>query len=198
MSKVSKAQAEANHRTIEDAASKLFRERGLDAVTIADVMSAAGLTHGGFYGHFASKDLLAAAACATAFHASAEKWQRRIADAPSPVSARRRISAGYLAAKNLDPATATCPTVTLAADVARTGATHPIRQAYVDGVRQQVDTLAQLVKSGNAARDRAEACLQLATMVGALLLARATHGDPIGREITAAVRTHLSHEDGAQ
>ena len=67
MPRVSRAQAEANHQAIEDAASRLFRERGLDAVTVADVMAEAGLTHGGFYTHYSSKDDLAAAACTAAF-----------------------------------------------------------------------------------------------------------------------------------
>lgn len=198
MPRVTKAQADANHRAIEDAASSLFRERGVDAVTIADVMAAAGLTHGGFYGHFPSKDALAASACAAAFERAAEKWRRRIAEAPSPAAARQHIAAGYLAAANLDPATATCPTVTLAVDVTRAGAAHPMRDAYVDGVRHQIDTLAHLAGSGATARGRADACVQLATMAGALLLARATHGDPVSREIVAAVRAHLAQSGGAQ
>ncbi|MCC7126556.1 MAG: TetR family transcriptional regulator [Acidobacteria bacterium] len=194
MPRVSKAQAEANHRAIEEAASRLFRERGVDAVTIAEVMSAAGLTHGGFYGHFPSKEALAASACAAAFDASREKWQRRIADAGSPASARQRIAAGYLAPANQKPGTATCPTVTLASDAARAEAAHPLRLAYVAGVSRQVKTLADLGESG--ARSRADACVQLAAMVGALLLARATHGDRIGREIAAAVRAHFTQTDG--
>lgn len=198
MARVSKAQTEANHQAIEDAASTLFRERGVDAVTIADVMSAAGLTHGGFYGHFASKDDLAAAACTAAFQAGARTWQRRMGGAPSPKEARRRISAGYLGAANLDPAEAACPTVTLANDAARAVASHPIRRAYATGVRQQIDTLAQLAGTGDAADDRAEACVQLATMVGALLLARATHGDSVAHEIVTAVRAHLAHQGGAK
>ncbi len=191
MSRVSRAQAEANHRAIEDAASKLFRERGLDAVSIADIMGEAGLTHGGFYGHFPSKDALAARACEAAFGVSAEKWQRRIDAAPSPAIAGRRIAESYLSTQNRNPSNATCPTATLAADVARAGHEHPIRTAYVEGVRQQVETLAMLVDSGDPGRDRAAACVQLATMMGALLLARAAHGDPLGDEIVGAVRAHL-------
>lgn len=197
MARVSKAQADANHQAIEDAASRLFRERGLGAVTIADVMASAGLTHGGFYGHFPSKDALAASACAAAFATAHEKWQRRIAGAPSPTAARQRIATGYLAPSNQDASTATCPTVTLAADVARAEPAHPIRQAYVDGVRGQIETLAGLGDSRSPAANRADACVQLATMVGALLLARATHGDPIGREIAAAARAQLAQTERA-
>lgn len=191
MPRVSRAQAEANHQAIEDAASRLFRERGLDAVTVADVMGEAGLTHGGFYAHYESKDDLAAAACAAAFAFAAEKWRRRIETAPSPAAARDAIAEGYLRDRHCDPKAASCPTATLVTDVARAGASHPIRPAYLEGVRDQIDTLARLGTSGDPRRDREAACVQLATMMGALLLARATNGDPLSDEIVKAARQHL-------
>ena len=142
MPRVSKAQAEANHHAIETAASRLFRERGLHGVTVADVMAEAGLTHGGFYAHYPSKDALAASACESAFAVSAETWRRRIDAAATPREARHTIADRYLRAANCDPAVASCPTATLVADVARAGAEHPIHAAYVEGVRQQIETLA--------------------------------------------------------
>src|SRR5262249_49350385 len=63
MPRVSKKQAEENHREVIAAAARLFRERGINGVSVPALMAAAGLTHGAFYGHFASKDDLAAAAC---------------------------------------------------------------------------------------------------------------------------------------
>jgi TetR/AcrR family transcriptional repressor of nem operon len=191
MARVSRAQAEANHQAIESAASRLFRERGLHGVTVADVMAEAGLTHGGFYAHYPSKDALAAAACESAFAFAAEKWRRRIADAGSNAEARSTIGERYLRSANCDPAVATCPTATLVTDVARAEQGHPIRAAYVAGVREQIDTLAGLNASGDRVRDRSAACVQLATMMGALLLARATHGDPLSEEIVTAARAHL-------
>lgn len=192
MPRVSRAQAEANHQAIEDAASRLFRERGLDAVTVADVMAEAGLTHGGFYTHYESKDALAASACEAAFAFAAEKWRRRIEAAPSKAAARDAIADGYLKSSHCDPSVATCPTATLVTDVARAGTRHPIHRAYLGGVKEQIDTLASLESSGSREKDRAAACVQLATMMGALLLARATHGDPIADEIVQAARTHLA------
>jgi len=191
MPRVSRAQAEANHQAIEAAASRLFRERGIDAVTVADVMAEAGLTHGGFYTHYESKDALAASACESAFAFAAEKWRRRIDAAPTAPAARDAISEGYLKSAYCDPAVASCPTATLVTDVARAGAKHPIHRAYLDGVKEQIDTLAALGTSGDRDKDRAAACVQLATMMGALLLARATHGDAISEEIVAAARAHL-------
>jgi TetR/AcrR family transcriptional repressor of nem operon len=191
MPRVSRAQAEANHQAIESAASRLFRERGLDAVTVADVMAEAGLTHGGFYAHYASKDALAAAACEAAFDFAREKWRRRIDAAASRAAARASIAEGYLKSAYCDPTVASCPTATLVTDVARSEPAHPIRPAYLQGVKQQLDTLTALGTSGDHDHDRAAACVQLATMMGALLLARATHGDAVSEEIVAAARAHL-------
>jgi TetR/AcrR family transcriptional repressor of nem operon len=192
MPRVSKAQAEANHQAIEAAASRLFRERGLQSVTVAEIMADAGLTHGGFYAHYASKDALAASACASAFGVSADKWQRRVDAAATPRDARHAIVERYLGATNCDPSIASCPTASLVADVARAGPEHPIHAAYVSGVRQQIETLAALGTSGDPVRDRADACVHLATMMGALLLARACHGDPLSDEIAAAARARLT------
>ena len=191
MPRVSRAQAEANHQAIEAAASRLFRERGLDAVTVADVMAEAGLTHGGFYTHYESKDALAASACEAAFAFAKEKWRRRVDAAGSRAAARESIAEGYLKPAYCDPTVASCPTATLVTDVARSASAHPIRPAYVEGVKDQIETLAALGTSGDEAKDRAAACVQLATMMGALLLARATHGDPISEEIVTAARSHL-------
>jgi TetR/AcrR family transcriptional repressor of nem operon len=190
--RVSRAQAEANHEAIETAASRLFRQRGLGGVTVADVMAEAGLTHGGFYTHYASKDELAASACAAAFAFAAEKWRRRIAAASTPAAARKAIAEGYLRERHCDPTAASCPTATLVTDVARASTAHPIRPTYLAGVKQQVETLAALGTSGDPVRDRGAACLQLATMMGALLLARATHGDPLSDEFVKAARAHLT------
>ncbi len=196
MPRVSKAQTEANHHAIEAAASRLFRERGLGGVSVAELMAEAGLTHGGFYAHYPSKDALAAAACASAFAHAAEKWRRRVDAAVDATAARHAIAEGYLRTTYRDPAVAACPTATLVTDVAREPESHPIHAAYLAGVRQQVDTLAALGRSGDPARDRADACVQLATMMGALLLARATRGDAISDEFLDAAREHLTSDHG--
>jgi len=195
MPRASKAQTEVNHQAIEAAASRLFRERGLNDVTVAEVMAEAGLTHGGFYSHYASKDALAASACENAFALALEKWRRRIDAAATPHDARHIIAERYLGAVNCDPSVASCPTATLVADVARAGAAHPIHTAYVDGVRKQIETLAALGTSGDPVADRADACVRLATMMGALLLARACHGDPLSDEIATVARARLTTDD---
>ena len=73
--KVSREQAAASRERILDAGTRLFRERGFDGIGVADLMREAGLTHGGFYGHFASKEELMAKACERALAKSAAKWE---------------------------------------------------------------------------------------------------------------------------
>src|SRR3982074_352699 len=74
--KVSREQAAKNRERILDVAAQLFRERGFDGVGVADLMKAAGLTHGGFYGHFASKEDLMGQACSRALAGSLDRWSR--------------------------------------------------------------------------------------------------------------------------
>ncbi len=150
MPRVSKVQTAANHQAIQDAASRLFRARGLAGVSVAELMAEAGLTHGGFYAHFPSKDALAASACASAFAHADARWQRRVEAAVDPAAARTAIAEGYLRTAYRDPAVAACPTATLVTDVAREPAAHPIHAAYLAGVRRQVEVLAALGGSGDA------------------------------------------------
>jgi len=79
MPRVSKQQSLSNRATITQAAARLFREHGIQGISVSDLMGAAGLTHGGFYGHFESKDALAVEACRLAFENSAERWTKAVA-----------------------------------------------------------------------------------------------------------------------
>ncbi len=112
--------------------------------------------------------------------------------AADPTAARRAIVERYLRPAHRDPTAAGCPTATLVTDVAREPGTHPIHAAYLAGVRRQVEVLAALGASGDPAGDREDACVQLATMMGALLLARATRGDAISDEFLNAARRRLT------
>src|SRR3954462_1301299 len=80
--RLTKEQTEQNRRTILDAAGRLFRENGFDGVGVADIMKAAGLTHGGFYGHFESKDGLALEVSRKLIERVEERWRELIANAP--------------------------------------------------------------------------------------------------------------------
>lgn len=190
MPRVSKEQTELNRHAIEDASARLFREKGFAGVSVADLMGAAGLTHGGFYGHFASKDELAAVACANAFRHSAERWAKRIGDQPDEHAALHAIVDNYLSPRSLHDIGSACPGPSLGNDVARESEDKPVRAAYQAGTAELVEILATLA-SGDAAARRKTALAQWSLMVGAVMLARATRGDPISGELLAAARDHL-------
>ncbi len=191
MPRVSRAQAEEHRKVITAVSARLFKERGIKAVSIADLMGAAGLTHGAFYGHFESKEALAGVAAKHAFEESTARWRRRIADKQG--SARREtLVNAYLDSRNVRKVGRCCPTVSLAADVAREAKGSPVRSAYAQGFGELVDILASTEETGDGAGDRQAALSDYATMVGALMLARATEGTPLSGELLDAARERLN------
>ncbi len=197
MPRVSREQAESNRAAITEAAARLFRECGISGVSIADLMAAAGLTHGGFYGHFDSKDSLAAEACGLAFDRSVERWRKRVGDGENRVSAKAALIDGYLSAKSRESPGTSCPASSLAGDAAREPQGSVVRYRFASGVEQLVAVLASLEQSGDSETDRQRALGDFATMVGSLTLARATAGNAISDEILAAGRKRLSGGDTA-
>lgn len=192
MPRVSRAQTEQNREQILDVAARLFRERGFEGVSVADLMAEAGLTHGGFYGHFASKEALAAQACTRAIEQSSARWDKIAQDQPDPEKALREIIESYLSERHRDQAGLGCPGAALAADVGREPNAPEVRAAYAAGVRRRVDTLCALgPRTGSKKARRKQALATCATLVGAVLLARATKGDPISEEILEAARSSL-------
>jgi TetR/AcrR family transcriptional regulator, transcriptional repressor for nem operon len=168
-----------------------MRERGIDGVSVAQLMAAAGLTHGGFYGHFASKEDLAGEACAHAFAESVARWRMRVASQPDAESALRTLIDAFLSTRTRDDAGRSCPSVALAGDVAREPLGSPVRAAFRSGTEQLIDVLDSLQASGDAAADRREALTQFSTLVGAVVLARATAGAEISDEILRAAHEQL-------
>ena len=191
MPRVSRAEAESHREQITDASSRLFKERGINGVSVADLMGAAGLTHGGFYGHFESKDALAGVAVAHAFGQSAERWRKRVAAERDAPAGRATLIDRFLTPRSLKDVGTSCPSVSMATDVAREPAGAPIRAAFVDGLEGLVQILAGVEGGPDAAARRGAALADYATMAGALLLARATEGSPLATELLAAARARL-------
>lgn len=192
MPRVSRAEADSHHEQITEASSRLFRERGIKGVSVADLMGAAGLTHGGFYGHFESKDALAGVAVAHAFEQSAERWRKRIAARPERAAGRAELVDKFLSPQSLKAVGIGCPSVALATDVAREPAAAPIRTAYHDGLESLLQILASVEEGADAAARRSNALADFATLAGALMLARATEGTALSAEILAAARARLA------
>jgi len=191
MPKVSRAEAEHHREQITEASARLFRERGIKGVSVADLMGAAGLTHGGFYGHFESKDALAAVAVSHAFEQSAQRWLKRVAARPEPAARRALLVDKFLTPQSMKDVGQGCPTVALAGDVSREPAAAPVRTAYADGLEALVQILASVEDGPDAAARRGAALADYATMAGALMLARATEGTPLAAQILAAARARL-------
>src|SRR5712671_5104880 len=113
--KVTREQAAANRERILDAAAKLFRERGLDGIGVADLMKDAGLTHGGFYGHFGSKEELQAEACVLALTRQSDRWRGLLEREGG--RALEAMLEGYLSKRHRDNPGAGCALATLGGDV---------------------------------------------------------------------------------
>lgn len=186
MGRVSQAQAVENRERVVSVASRLFRERGTD-VSVADVMKAVGLTHGGFYGQFASKEALVEEATAQAF-AELDGRRTRAVDAHAGRrdAARKDIVDWYLSTGHRDGPADGCPSAGLAVDMARDAGDSAAHRTYADGVRDFAEWL--------AVEDGENGLVRLATMVGALLLARATEGSTLSDELLNAAREAVSGE----
>ena len=173
--KTSKANVEANREKLLAAASEGFRKHGFDGVKVSDVMKAAGLSHGGFYTYFESKDDLMAQACAASLERQAGRLRAAKGDKKAELQA---YISRYLSTKNRDEPGQACLFPALAADVARQ--TEPVRRVFSEGVEDYLNALAVLSDSGEA---RAKAITLLSTLVGAMVLARAVEDEALSDEI---------------
>src|SRR5881227_3564670 len=180
--KVSREQAAQNRERIVEAAAQLFRERGFEGIGVADLMKEAGLTHGGFYGHFSSKDDLVAEASGRALTQSlallSKVAERGGAD---PLSA---IATAYLTSRHRDKPGEGCLLAALGSDVSRQGPA--VRRAVTDYVRSTVDLLTKLVPGKSRAARRQKAISTHATLVGAMVMARAVNDRALSQEILDA------------
>jgi len=182
--KVSREQVAENRRKILEAAGRLFRARGFEAVTVSEVMKAAGLTHGGFYGHFASKDDLIAQTLA------------HVVAATSPAEADlARYAERYLAPGHRDDVAGGCPTAALGAETIRQPPA--ARAALTAGLRRQIEVLSEGAPGREAAEKRRAAIGSWAAMVGAVILARLSDDPRLSDEVLAETRAWIADRGAA-
>jgi TetR/AcrR family transcriptional repressor of nem operon len=185
--KVTREQASQNRDRVLDVAAKLFRERGFDGIGVADLMKSAGLTHGGFYGQFASKEELMAEACERSFDNAADLWAGVAERYPdNPLGA---VMKGYLSKQHRDNPGEGCVLASLGADAARQGPT--LRHAVTEGTRKLLDLFTGIAPGRIKARKRERAVVAYASMVGALVLARAVDDEALSNEILKTVAASL-------
>ena len=176
--KVSREQMAENRRRILDVASRLFREKGFDAVSVSEVMKAAGLTHGGFYGHFSSKDDLVAETIDHVLSSDDEA----AGDLPAFLDA-------YLAPRHRDNAGLGCPTAGLASDIRHQ--TPAARAAMASGLRSQIERVMKALPDIDATDRRRAAIGTWAAMVGAVILARAIDDTTLSDEVLDETRAWI-------
>jgi TetR/AcrR family transcriptional repressor of nem operon len=196
--RVSRAKAAEHRDRIIDAAGALFRAKGFGGIGVADIMKAADLTHGGFYGHFASKEDLVAQASRRTMARAVANWTKLVEAAPdSPYAA---LLEHYLSPKHRDDPGKGCAFAALGNDAARSGKV--VRKAFAEGLAPLIDILAQSIPGKSASRKsipdkskaarRRKAVAAMATLVGALTLARAVEGTPLSDEMLEAAHRELA------
>jgi TetR/AcrR family transcriptional repressor of nem operon len=183
--RVTRVQAAANREKILEVAGALFRERGFDGIGVADIMKRAGLTHGGFYGHFASKDDLAAEITARVLGRSG--WMERLTGTQKPSFSD--VVRQYLSPRHRDDPGRGCLFAALGSDVVRQP--RSVRRAFTEGLRLRVDALARLAPGRSAAARRQKSLATMAGLVGALILSRAVDDPKFSDEILEAAATSV-------
>jgi len=197
--KTSKEQVARNRERILEAASEGFRKHGFDGLKVADLMKAAGLTHGGFYGYFDSKDDLAIAACEQALKHQGDRL--RAAKDGNPSAELKAYFERYLSRRNRDNPENACLFPALSAEVARQDA--PVRKVFTAGLKEYLDALAAISdrdSSGGVPKNASKnapkntpknAMVILSTLVGAMLLARAVDDEALSDDLLDAARDAL-------
>jgi TetR/AcrR family transcriptional repressor of nem operon len=185
----SKADKAESHDRIVRVAAARFREIGVDGIGVADLMKDAGLTHGGFYRHFDSRDALVAEAVE---HALKDGGKAVTAIANSKLGRKALLVAlvdGYLSAAHRDGLATSCAVTTLAGDVARCN--DRTRSAYKQQVDTYLEVLTKLIASDKQKSSRAKAVTALSTLVGAMSLARAVNDEKLSTEILKSAAEEL-------
>jgi TetR/AcrR family transcriptional repressor of nem operon len=173
------------HARIVKKASVRLREKGAHGIGVADLMKDAGLTHGGFYAHFDSREALVIEAFADAMDRSTERW-RKLAEATPPEKRLAAIVDSYLTAVHRDDPGHGCAVPTLGAEIARESP--KTRKAFAAKLEQMIEMLADQIPELPRKAARKQAMAAIATMMGTLVLSRIAGTGEFSDEILGAGR----------
>ena len=182
------------HAKIVKRASIKLREKGAHGIGVADLMKEAGLTHGGFYAHFDSRDALVIEAVTHAMDRSTEKW-RKLTEETTPDKRLSKIVSSYLAPDHRDDPGQGCAVPALAAEIARESA--KTRRVFAGRMEQLIDMLADQYQGLPRKAARKQATAALATMMGSLVMARVAGNGELSDEILKSGRDAVLGGAGA-
>jgi TetR/AcrR family transcriptional regulator, transcriptional repressor for nem operon len=181
----SREHKQETHARIVRKASVRLREKGAHGVGVADLMKEAGLTHGGFYAHFDSREALVIEAFAYAMDRSMEHWRKTVEQIP-PDKRLSMIVDTYLTPLHRDDPGHGCAVPTLGAEIARESP--KTRKAFAAKLEQMIDMMAEQIPDASGKTARKRAATTLATMIGTLVLSRIAGSGEFSDEILAAGR----------
>jgi TetR/AcrR family transcriptional repressor of nem operon len=182
------AAKEASHERIVSAAARAIRRSGYEGTGVADIMKEAGLTHGAFYAHFASREAMLAEAAARACTDSASIAADAVASVP-PEQALTYMLHAYLSRENLAQVERGCPLVALGSETVRQ--TPEVRRVTTRYIKEMVDLVARQSPDWGQAGVHERALVTVATMVGTLLLARVVDEPALSDGLREAALKHL-------
>jgi TetR/AcrR family transcriptional repressor of nem operon len=181
----SKEHKQETHARIVRKASVRLREKGAHGIGVADLMKEAGLTHGGFYAHFDSREALVVEAFGYAMDRATERW-RKIAEETAPEKRLATIVESYLTPVHRDDPGHGCAVPTLGAEIAREGV--KTRKAFAAKLEEMIDMMADQILDVPRKSARKQAVAALATMMGTLVLSRIAGNGEFSDEILTAGR----------
>jgi TetR/AcrR family transcriptional regulator, transcriptional repressor for nem operon len=180
---------EATHDRIVDAASRAIRRSGYHGTGVADIMKAAGLTHGGFYAHFPSREAMLAEAADRAGSESVEAMARIAATAPAEHALQAMIRA-YLSKEHVEAVETGCATAALGSEMPRQAP--EVRRAATRRIKEMIDLVSRQLPEWGKPGAHEHALATVATMVGALVLARAVDDPRLSDALRDAALKHLA------
>jgi TetR/AcrR family transcriptional repressor of nem operon len=179
---------EETHKKLLKIAAGRLREKGPDGLAVAEVMKAAGLTHGGFYAHFKSKDALLTETLDEIFARLGRRWDRVMDELP-PLEALEAYIDFYLSPQHRDHPESGCPVVALNSDLPRQS--RAFRKAFDAGVVKMHERIASRAKAAGMDGPEDFAHATLSTMVGAVVLARSVSDKTMSDEILSSTRRDI-------
>jgi AcrR family transcriptional regulator len=189
MKRIAPSRKEATHERIVEVAARAIRRTGYGGTGVADIMKDAGLTHGGFYAHFASREAMLAEAADRA-GAKAVAEMARIAAAAAPEQALQAMIRAYLSKAHVEGVETGCAVAALGSEMPRQAP--EVRRAATRRIKEQVDLVARQSPDWGQPGAHERALVTVATMVGALVLARAVDDPRLSDALREAALKHLA------